>query len=169
MIVLRPTLKLARQLNLGPLPDAAEATNTHCDWCVRPFGVGRIHYLIFTNTASLFSFVTRKKGVTNAKTLFGAFRTVLEDYLCATEREGIFKQMIAPAVGECTFARCLDRSVVGSMNDLVFQACCYIEPADLHPFEIFDRLNSAPMGALGMHNPGIVFAFMPARPPSRRG
>jgi hypothetical protein len=168
VIVLRPTLKLAKQLKLGPLPDAAEATNTHCDWCVRPFGVGRIQYVIFTNKASLFSFVTRKKGVTNAKTLFGAFQTVLEDYLRATERGGIFKQMIAPAIGECSFARCRDRSIVGSMNDLVFQARWLIEPADLHPFDVFDHLNSAPMGALGMDNPGIVFAFMPAKPPSRR-
>ena len=169
MIVLRPTLKLAKQLNLAPLPDSAEATNTHCDWCVRPFGVGRIQYLIFTNTASLFSFITRKKGVTNAKTLFDAFATVLEDYLRATERGGIFGQMIAPAIGECAFTRCRDRSVIGSMNDLVFQSTCLIELADRHPFKLFDDLNSTPMGALEMDNPGKVFAFMPAKPPSRRG
>lgn len=169
MIVFRPTLKLAKQLKLGPLPDSAEATNTHCDWSVRPFAVGRIHYLLFTNTASLFSFVTRKKGITSAQTLFDAFAIVLEDYLRATGRSGIFCQMIAPAMGGCAFARLRDRSVLGSMNDLVYHAQWHIEPADLHPFEIFDRLNSMPMGALQMERPERVFAFMPARPPTRHG
>jgi len=160
VIVFRPTLKLAKQLALGPLADLAPTSDPHADWCVRSFPVGRIRYLLFSNTTSLFSVVVRRRGVIDQKTMLQSLGTSLSRYLHATGHGDFFAKRVAPRLDECTCARNRDRSIIGSMNDLAYLATGYLEPMDLDFVEVHRRLNSAPMGALHMDSPSRVFAAM---------
>jgi hypothetical protein len=67
---------------------------------------------------------------------------------------------MAPRFDACACARNRNRSMVGSMNDLAFQAAAYLETMDLDFVEVHRRLNSAPMGALQMDSPSQVFTAM---------
>jgi hypothetical protein len=160
--VLRPTLKLAAQLALGPLADLAPTSDPHADWCVRSFAVGRVPYLLFSNTPSLFSIVVRRRGVIDQQTMLHVLGTSLWHYLSATGHGDFFAQRVAPQLHACTCARNRDRSIIGSMNDLAYLATAYLEPIELDFVEVHRRLNSAPMGALHMNTPFKVFTAMGA-------
>lgn len=160
VVILRPTLKLAAHLDLGPLEEIAPTSDPLADWCVRSFQVGRTPYLLFSNTPSLFSMVVRRRGVTDEKTMIRALGAALGNLLHATNQGGLFEQRIAPLLDGCTLARNRDRSVVGSMNDLAYQSVGYLETGELDFVEVHSRLNSAPMGALQMDSPSEVFFAM---------
>jgi hypothetical protein len=160
VIVLRPTLKLAAQLALGPLADLPPTSDSPVDWCVRSFQVGRIPYLLFSNTPSLFSMVVRRRGVIDQKTMLQVLGTSLWHYLNATGHGDFFAKRVAPRFDACACARNRDRSIIGSMNDLAYMATAYLEPMDLDIVEVHRRLNSAPMGALHMDSPSKVFTAM---------
>jgi hypothetical protein len=58
-----------------------------------------------------------------------------------------YRKFIAPASGTVSFAKALNRSVIGSMNDHV-QATKFYLADDMSPHEVGFRLNETPMSAL---------------------
>ena len=54
---------------------------------------------------------------------------------------------IVPAAS-VRFAKALDRSVTGSMNDLIRHATYWLAEGDQSPFDVGFRLNEIPMSAL---------------------
>lgn len=160
MLVLRPTLKLASQIQLGPLIDADPAPDPNADWCVRPFQAGRWRYLLFTNTRSLFSVIALRRGVVNRQTVVEALHRSLWQVLHAIGHSALLEQKLEPLFDGTTgrvFARNQNRSVVGSINDLAFLAEEYLHSGELDLVEVHRHLNSAPMGALDMDSPTEVF------------
>jgi hypothetical protein len=57
----------------------------------------------------------------------------------------IYRQFIVPASGTVRFAKALDRSVTGSMNDLIFSATLHLTEAELAPFDVGFKLNEIPI------------------------
>ena len=157
MLILRPTLKLAAKLKLGPLKDLPAANTPIADWCVRAFKCGRVSYLLFSNTNSLFSMVVPQRGVTNAKTLRTAFATAIHQNLDRAEHGQHHASAILAAMADCQFSRCHDRAVLSSINDLAWMAECHLAQGDSEA-ETIDLINQAPMGLLGMDNPARCFA-----------
>ena len=159
MLILRPTLKLAAKLKLEPLPDLPPSDRPITDWCVRSFKCGRISYLIFSNTASLFSFVTPQRGVTNAKSMRTTFATAIHHNLDRTEHGQHHASAILATMGDCQFSRCRNRSVLSSINDLTWMAQCHLERGDSIA-RVTTMINQAPMGLLNMDNPARRFAAL---------
>lgn len=152
MLILRPTLILARKLKLDPLEDWPPSEQPIADWCVRPFTCVRKPYLIFTNTYTLFSFVIPKRGITTAKTLRTGFANAVHLNLGRLTYGEQHISTILKALTDCRFSRCHDRAALGSMNDLVWCAQGYLERSDPLPL-VNHYLNEAPMGLLGMDSP----------------
>jgi len=59
----------------------------------------------------------------------------------------IYRKFIAPSAGTVSFAKALNRSVTGSMNDHI-HAAKFMLADDMAPTEIGYRLNETPMSAL---------------------
>ena len=59
----------------------------------------------------------------------------------------VFRRFVAPSSGSVSFAKALNRSVTGSMNDHVHAAKLYLAD-NISPSEIGYRLNETPMSAL---------------------
>lgn len=72
----------------------------------------------------------------------------IRDLMETAGYESIFEQDIAPACKTVRFAKSLDRSVTGSMNDMVKHAAFYLAEYKLSPSEIGPRLENVPMSAL---------------------
>lgn len=160
MLILRPTRKLADRLRMGPLAAEVAPSNVHADWHVRMVTVHRLRYLLFTHSTTLFSFVVPQRGVTNADALVRIFLESIERYLASLHQQDVFETAVLPASSEVTFAGSASRAVLGSTNDLAFQAEGYMEGGDLPLFEVNDRLNSAPMGWIEMNHPARAFAAL---------
>ena len=157
MLTLRPTKQLARRLGLNRPETMPPVPNRVADWCVHEFKVARYRYLIFCHTASLYPVVTSGRGVTDDASLIECCIDALKINLTGTALEFQFQRWIVPELGEVQWAPIPDRSVQGSINELVFQAKVYADYEDLSPVELGTKLAETPLGILGMNSPDRVF------------
>ena len=121
MAILRCTKKLLTELKT-PNGDVIQTPNELNSWHVNLFRVDRRKCVIFTHDRTLYSFLAL--GLT--KPDFQHFKEIF--------RQGLFKNLMADGIPKkqiikvllddlqnIEFARTNNRSVLGSMNDLVFQ------------------------------------------------
>lgn len=157
MFLLRPTQKLARRLGLQIPATLPEVKNRLADWCAQDFQAGRIRYLLFVNTASLFPVIVPARGVTTLGRLMRAFDDGAKLTLQRTPWMSQFDRWIAPELSEVQLGRIPGRSLLGSTNDFIRMACFYLHEDGVSPEETSVHLARAPMGYLGMNSPDRVF------------
>ena len=77
--------------------------------------------------------------------------------MAADGQEFIFKRFVALAAATVQFASALDRSVIGSMNELVLEAELWLVERELSPFDVGFQLNEMPLSYLRYANPRKAF------------
>jgi hypothetical protein len=137
--------------------------NPYADWSCHLFTANRTQYIITTNTKALYSCVMYGAGITND----GEFiKRVLDNLREFTDDDGqafVYQRFIASSSATVSFAKALNRSVTGSMNDLIGHAKYWLETKEISPFDLGFRLNKTPMTALassgsrGYGKPSDVF------------
>jgi hypothetical protein len=147
-MIFRLSQKLNAKIKAGTLPTLPLDNNPFADWSAHLFVADRTQYILLSNTKSLYSTVIYGKGVTNESQFIERALSSLREFL---EEDGLgaaFERFIAPTSNTVAFAKALNRSVTGSMNDMTKHAVYLLEAGDLSPFEIGLRLNKIPMSAL---------------------
>jgi|SRR6516225_1577685 hypothetical protein len=81
----------------------------------------------------------------------------IRELMEADGQEFAYHRFIVPATGSVRFAKALNRSVTGSMNDMIRHATYWLTEGDLSPFDVGFRLNEIPMSALG--NTGLPYGM----------
>jgi len=157
MLTIRPTKMLARRLGIAIPSALPEVTNRVTDWCVHEFRVSRHRYLIFCNTASLYPVVTFARGVTNTDSLIARLGDSLQENMSGTKLESRFQRWIAPELTTVQWAPIPGKSVLGSMNDLIFMAKYDLADHGEPLSQLSRRLAESPMSMLGMNSPDRVF------------
>jgi hypothetical protein len=150
--------------NLRPLP---LDENPFADWSAHLFVADRAQYIILTNTKSLYSTVMFGKGITNDSNFIERALGSIREFMEYDRQEFVYHQFIAPASATVQFGKALDRSVTGSMNDLVFQAKHWLSQSDVSPFDLGFKLNDTPFSSLKYLNPRECFKNL-AKLPNRR-
>jgi hypothetical protein len=145
----RLSQKLGTKIKAGSLAGAPLDANLLADWSCHLFTADRTQFIILCNTPSLYSCVLLGKGITDST------KFVERALICIREQAG-FRRWVEPASAAASFAKALNRSVTGSMNDLVFGAKLFLTDG-LSPHEIGFRLNETPLSALRYSNPREVF------------
>ena len=159
-MVFRLTEKLAKKIKVAPLQSLPADPNPYADWTAHSFTVARARYILLSNTISLYSIVIPGKGITSDAAFLRETANAIGEFLQADGNEFIYRRFVAPAMDKTTFAKTLNRSVTGSMNDLVFQAKIDLAHFSLSFFEISSRLNEVPMSYLEYKHPREVFMKM---------
>ena len=131
-------------------------TKRVADWCAHEFLVSRRRYLIFCNTASLYPVVTEARGVTDQDALVKCLMTALRLNLADGPHAYAYERWIAPGGTEVQWAPIPDRSVLGSINDLIFAAKWGLVDGK-SPAELSGWLARTPLSVLGMNSPDRVF------------
>ena len=166
-------LRLPQTLNAGlggdPLVALASHANPLLDWSVRAFAAGAKAYVLLSNTRSLYSLVLDVvPGETRtqlAERVADAVGTILD----GTGRlAGVCNELAPESV---RFAKALDRSVTGSMNELVAYSEMLLAGGDLSVPEVGVRLNDFLLSALARagekySTPRAAFAALVAGPSS---
>lgn len=145
----------------------ASHANPLLDWSVRAFAVGKTEYVLLSNTRSLYSAVL--DGVANemraqiAERVAGAVGVILDG---AGRLASVGSELAPESV---RFAKALDRSVTGSMNELVAYAEVLLADGDLSVPEVCVRLNDFLLSALARAGekygtPRAAFAALVACP-----
>ncbi len=117
------------------------------DWSSHLFLAGRTPYVLLSNTRSLYSTLLLGKGITTERHYTERALSGIRELLAANGQEGAYRRFIA-AAASVRFAKALDRSVTGSMNDLMRNAAAWLAEGALSPHDVGARLNDTLLSAL---------------------
>lgn len=152
-MIFRLSQKVSTKIKAGTRPTLPLDDNPFADWSANLFFADRTQYILVSNTVSLYSVVMSGKGITNDSHFIERALSNIREFMEADEQATIYHRSIAPASGSVRFARALDRSVTGSMNDLIFHAKVWLIEGDLSPHEVGFRLNEIPFSPLKYLSP----------------
>lgn len=155
-MIIRLTQKLAKKIKVAPTTAAPCTENPFGDWTANLFTVGRVQYIILTHSASLYSVVLPGRGINDSDKFIECVVSALGEQMADAGYGDVFEQHIAPLARSIRFSKTGDRSVLGSMNDLVLHAKYRL--ADEPLIVAVKGLNQIPMGALGYQFPRDVLA-----------
>jgi hypothetical protein len=147
-MIFRLSDKLNTKIKAGTLATLPLDENPFADWSAGLFLVGRSQYILLTNTKSLYSTVLPGKGITDETTFVERALSSLGEFMDTDGQQGVYERLVAPVTGSVLFAKALNRSVTGSMNDMVKHAAFLLASGDISPVEIGSRLKGIPMSAL---------------------
>jgi hypothetical protein len=156
-MILRLSQKLNTKIKAGKLTDTPLDDNLFADWSCHLFTADRSPYVIVTNTASLYSCVMYGKGITDDSRFIERALSTIREFMEDDGQQFAYRKFIAPASGTVSFAKALNRSVTGSMNDLVYHAKMWLEEGELSPHDTGLKLNDIPMSVLKYKNPREMF------------
>ena len=147
-MIFRLSQKLNAKIKAGALRALPLHENPLADWSAHLFMAGRAQYLLLSNTRSLYSTVLYGKGVTTDSHFIERALGGIREFMEADDQAFVYRRFIVPAAASVRFAKALDRSVTGSMNDLIKHAAYWLAEGDESPFDVGLRLNDIPMSAL---------------------
>lgn len=148
-MIFRLSQTLAKKLKEGTLPVVPLDENPYADWSAHLFTADRAQYIIVTNTKSLYSVVMYGKGITDYSEFIDRALSNLRGFIEADGLAFVYERLVVSTSGGVRFAKAMDRSVTGSMNELVKFAKLWLEEGELSPFDIGFRLNDILLSALG--------------------
>jgi len=156
-MIFRLTQKLAKKIGITPLQSLPLDRNPFADWSAHLFIAQRVQYIIMTNTPSLYSMVMYGRGIPDDNQFVQSALTYMSQFMTDNGLEFLFHRLIAPRTGTISFSKTTDRRVLGSINELVFQAKVLLVENEMSPFEASLFLNETPMSYLGYSNPMQAF------------
>jgi hypothetical protein len=147
-MILRLSQKLNTKIKAGKLGEKPLDENPYADWSCHLFAADRTQYIMLTNTTSLYSCVMYGKGITDDSRFIERALSTIREFMEDDGQAFAYQRFIAPASGTVSFAKALNRSVTGSMNDLIKHATYWLTEDEVSPHELGFRLNEIPMSAL---------------------
>jgi len=156
-MIMRVTARLGKRIGHVPAQVLPPASNPFTDWSAHVFPAGRTQYIIIANTVSLYSVLMHGEGVTDNSVFLKRAMASLLDTLRSDGFGFIFERLIVPDAFKVFLSKSLNRSVTGSMGDLVYQAKCCFGRESITPFEMSFRLNGTPLSRLGHKSPREAF------------
>lgn len=156
-MIFRISTKLGKKIHVTPDKILPVDPNPFADWSANLFDVGRSQYVLITNTISLYSVVMPGRGLRNNRLFLERARDSMSEVIRSAGHESIFEKFIVPSMDSVRFSKALNRSVTGSMNELIFQAKYELIEPELSLNEISFRLNEVIMSYLNNGVPEDVF------------
>jgi len=159
-MIFRITSKLQKKIGLDSLPSIPhdKSQNPILDWSVHVFIAGRKQYIILSNTASLYSMIFLGRGITNDKKFIHEALSCMRGFMGINGYGMTAKKIIDPSANEVFFSKTTNRRVIGSMNDLIFQAKFFLDHNQSTPHDIMAMINNSPMSYLNYQSPQNEFA-----------
>lgn len=147
-VIFRLSQKLNAKIKAGKVGTLQPHENLLADWSAQLFLVARIQYVLVSNTSSLYSVVTSGRGITDRSEFINRVLAVIREFMQADGFGAAYEQFITPMTSTVRFAKALDRSVTGSMNELIRHASFWLADGERSAHEVSVRLNDVLMSAL---------------------
>jgi len=147
-MILRLSQKIGSRLKAGPLKPLPLDKAPVADWTSQLFFFNRLPYILVSNTAALYSTVLYAKGITNDSIFITRLTSALRDFMEADGLAFAYDRFIVPRTGLIRFASTFNRSVTGSMNELISYAKVLLADEETTPFDLGFRLNDLLLSAI---------------------
>ena len=148
MMILRLSEKLRTKTKAGKLAEKPLDENPYGDWSCHLFVVDRTQYIILSNTASMYSCVMYGTGINHDSRFIQRAFSAIREFMEADGLLSIYEEFIIPSGGTVTFAKALNRQVIGSMNELVMAATCALQSGEISPDDLGFELNDLQLSAI---------------------
>ncbi|MEX0614115.1 MAG: hypothetical protein WD738_21815 [Pirellulales bacterium] len=168
-MILRLSQKLAKKIKVIPTRVLPPNPNAFADWSAHLFTADRTQFAILTNTGSLYSVLMFARGISTDSQFLDRGLSCIREVMIEDGLEFIHAQFVAPSTRSIEFSKSLNRSVTGSMNDLVHCARVWLTEGDLSPHDTSCKLNEMPMSALRYANPREAMTSAQNSPTSIHG
>lgn len=165
-MIFRLTQAMNARVKAGTLEALPLHENPLLDWSAHPFAVGRRRFILLSNTASLLSVLMSAQAVTGGIRFRDRAFAGIRACLTALGYESLARTHFLDGSGPVQFAKTLNRSVLGSMTELVKCADVYICEGERTLPGVGDRLNDTLLSALavggshGYRKPSEAFRAM---------
>lgn len=156
-MIFRLSQKLNARIKAGNLIARPLNKNPYADWSATAFVADRTQYILLCNTKSPYSTVMYARGINDDHRFIERAMDSIREYMEADGQEFVYRQFIASATGAVGFAKALDRSITGSVNDLVYHAKGWLVETQLSPFDVGFKLNDIPFSSLKYVRPRETF------------
>ena len=156
-MIFRLSQALSARVKAGPLGELSLHENPALDWSARLFPVGRSRFVLVSNTGSLLSAVVSSRGVTTVTSFRDRAEAGIRACLAGLGYEPLTRIVFPDDNGPVRYAKALNRTVSGSVGELVKCAGFYLGDGKLSLPEVGDRLNDTLLSALaagGSHGYG---------------
>ena len=155
---LRITQKLAKKIKEPVKLPALEAhPEPLADWTANLFIHDRTHYIICSNTATLYSCLFFGAGITDhslfIKSALQRIRDIMED----DGLEEAYLQRIVPHTGGICFGKALNRRVTSSITEQIYLAKILLEDPKLALYQVAEKLNKNILSYLDSKKPRDAF------------
>lgn len=147
-MIFRLSQKLNNKIKAGTLHPLPLNENPFADWSAHLFVADRTQYVLVSNTKSLYSTVMYGKGVTNDNQFIQRALDSIREFMKEDGQEFTYQRLIAPASASVRFAKALNRTVTGSMNELIEHATVWLSEGELSPHDVGFKLNGTLLSAL---------------------
>lgn len=147
-MIFRLSQKLNTKIKAGKLTTLPLNENPYADWSCHVFTVDRKQYIILCNTASMYSCVMPAKGLTSGRRFMEAALRTIGEFLQSDGEHAAYQQFIAASADTATFAKALNRSVTGSMNELILAAQQEMSWGEETPDSVGAYLNDSLLSAI---------------------
>lgn len=147
-MIFRLSQKLNAKIKAGTLDVLPPHENPFADWSAHVFAADRTQYVLLSNTRSLYSTVMYGTGITNDNHFINRALSRIREFMVDDGQEFSYQRLIVPACASVRFAKALNRSVTGSMNDLIDHATVWLTEGDLSPHDVGFKLNDIPFSTL---------------------
>ena len=158
-MIFRLSQKLNAKIKAGVLPTLAADKNPIVDWSAHLFVAGRTKYILLSNTESLYSTVMFGKGITNEIKFVESALSSIREFLERDGQKSVYDRLIGPETGTISFAKALNRSVTGSMTEMIRFATVFLVE-DESPHDVGFKLNEIPFSWLKHGTPRKTFMKM---------
>lgn len=148
-MIIRLSQKLCTKVKAGKLAELPLAEVPVLDWSTQSFAVGRTQFILISNTRSLYSCVTPCKGVNSTNQLVEQFNQAVLHQLNKDGFGDVVRKLMEVNSDQVQFAKSLNRSVIGSMNELIVMATTVMSIRELTLPELNDDLNDTLLTILG--------------------
>lgn len=154
-MIIRLTDKLRRKLKMPQLSlRKNDDNNPFIDWTSHLFTADRTQFIIFSNTFSLYSVVLYGRGIVDENAFIKRSLDALREFMEDDLRGFLYKRRISPHTNRIIFSKTTDRRVLGSLNDMIFQAKVRMIKGNLSPYDVSFELNTIPFSMFDYDNPG---------------
>jgi hypothetical protein len=147
-MIFRLSQKLAAKIKAGSLRTCPLDANPLADWSAHVFSADRTQYILLTNTPSLYSVVTYAKGITNDNRFINYSLDSIREFMENDGHALTYQRLIVAESSSICFAKAWNRSVISSMNDLIFHATVWLTEGNLSPRDVGFKLNDIPFSSL---------------------
>ena len=145
---MRLSEKMKTKIKAGPLQTLSLDDDPFADWSAHLFLANRTQYILFSNTKSLYSTVLFAQGITNENRFITRCLESLREFMESDKRLDVYEKLVAPVTQNVSFAKPLNRKIIGTMTELVKSARILLIQQELSPHQVSLHLNDILMSAI---------------------